>query len=87
MLMILPFCKPKFFLELWTEIKSQTPLRVRAAACSSLPDLKAAKLNADTIFDKLIDKYAKVVSRSEDMIVQQVCREVEGGLKAHFALA
>jgi len=77
-----------FFLELWTEINRRASLRARAEANSSLPDPKLSdesEAPQDTIFEELVGQYRKLVSRAEDIIVQQVCGEIEGGLKAHFA--
>lgn len=37
------------------------------------------------MFDVLIKQYGDVVSRSEDMIVKQICAEVETELKPYFA--
>ena len=39
----------------------------------------------DTIFEELVHQYAKLSNRAEDMIVQQVCGEIEGGLRTHFS--
>ena len=41
----------------------------------------------NTLFEELISQYRKVVSRAEDMIVQQMCGEVESALKVHFSTA
>ncbi|KAJ7102352.1 TIP-1 family-domain-containing protein [Mycena belliarum] len=76
-----------FFLELWTEINHRASLRSQALAASALPDPRAvgSATPQETVFEELIAQYQKLVHRAEDMIVQQVCGEVEGGLKAHFA--
>ncbi|KAJ6574637.1 TIP-1 family-domain-containing protein [Mycena capillaripes] len=76
-----------FFLELWTEINRRASLRSQALAASSLPDLRAVGSAApqETVFEELVTQYRVLVHRAEEMIVQQVCGEVEGGLKAHFA--
>ncbi|KAJ7693622.1 TIP-1 family-domain-containing protein [Mycena rosella] len=76
-----------FFLELWTEINHRASLRSQALAASSLPDPRAvgSAVPQETVFEELVAQYEKLVHRAEDMIVQQVCGEVEGGLKAHFA--
>jgi len=42
-------------------------------------------LYCGTFFDALISRYEKLANRAEDMIVQQVCGEVERALKVHFA--
>ncbi|KAJ6501627.1 TIP-1 family-domain-containing protein [Mycena vitilis] len=76
-----------FFLELWTEINRRASLRSQALAASSLPDPRSGGSTApqETVFEELVGQYRLLVNRAEDMIVQQVCGEVEGGLKAHFA--
>ncbi|KAF7340034.1 hypothetical protein MVEN_01921300 [Mycena venus] len=76
-----------FFLELWTEINRRASLRSQALAASSLPDPRAAgsAVPQETVFEELVTQYRILVQRAEDMIVAQVCGEVEGGLKAHFA--
>ncbi|KAF7978890.1 hypothetical protein HWV62_44393 [Athelia sp. TMB] len=76
-----------FFLELWTEINQRASLRARAQAESSLPDPSPIEEEApeSTIFEELVLQYAKLAVRAEDIIVQQVCGEVEQGLKAHFS--
>jgi hypothetical protein len=77
----------QFFLELWTEINRRASLRSQALAASSLPDPRAAgsAVPQETVFEELVTQYRVLVHRAEDMIVAQVCGEVEGGLKAHFA--
>ncbi|KAJ7139717.1 TIP-1 family-domain-containing protein [Mycena epipterygia] len=76
-----------FFLELWTEINHRASLRSQALAASSLPDPRAvgSAVPQETVFEELVAQYETLVHRAEDMIVQQVCGEVEGGLKAHFS--
>jgi hypothetical protein len=78
----------QFFLELWAEINRQASLRAIAEASPLLPHTKASQADPpeSTIFEELIRQYEKLLSRSEDMIVQQVCKEIEGGLKLHFAM-
>ncbi|KAJ7275473.1 TIP-1 family-domain-containing protein [Mycena haematopus] len=75
-----------FFLELWTEINRRASLRSQALAASSLPDPRApgSAVPQETVFEELVTQYRGLVHRAEDMIVAQVCGEVEGGLKAHF---
>ncbi|KAJ7042676.1 TIP-1 family-domain-containing protein [Mycena alexandri] len=76
-----------FFLELWTEINRRASLRSQALAAASLPDPRAggSAVPQETVFEELVTQYRILVHRAEDMIVQQVCGEVEGGLKAHFS--
>jgi len=75
-----------FFLELWAEINRRASLRSRVQAENALPDPKGAEDEAPegTIFEELVTQYSKLAERAEDMIVQTVCSEVEGGLRAHF---
>ena len=77
----------QFFLELWTEINLKASLRARAETHPSLPNLNGSSSDAidGTIFEELVRQYDKLVTRTQDMIVQQVCTEVEVAWKAHFA--
>jgi hypothetical protein len=74
-------------LELWTEINLKASLRARAETHPSLPNLNNSSSDPPdgTIFEELVQQYEKLVTRTEDMIVQQVCTEVEIAWKAHFA--
>ncbi|KAH9050479.1 TIP-1 family-domain-containing protein [Lactarius hengduanensis] len=76
-----------FFLELWTEINLKASLRARAEMHPSLPDPKNSSQDAidGTIFEELVQQYEQLVTRTEDIIVQQVCTEVEAAWKVHFA--
>lgn len=75
-----------FFLELWTEINKRASLRSRAEASGSLPDTFTSEESPEeTIFQELIDKFSVLCKRTEDMVVQQVCGEVERGLRAHLS--
>jgi hypothetical protein len=78
----------QFFLELWSEINRQRSLRNMVEGNPLFPRLKSDVANAhlpdDSIFEELISRFEKLVTRSEDMIVHQVCREIEGGLQPHF---
>lgn len=73
-----------FFLDLWTQMNSDPALQ--AEKSSLLPKVAFDKDTAptNTVFDNLISRYTKAIVRAEDMIVQQVCVEVEGHLKAHL---
>jgi hypothetical protein len=81
----------QFFLELWTEINLKASLRARAETHPSLPVLNNSSSSSPsdavdgTIFEELVQQYEKLVTRTEDMIVQQVCTEVEAAWKTHFA--
>jgi RAD50-interacting protein 1 len=77
----------QFFLELWTEINHKASLRARAEAHPSLPDPNKPSSDAldGTLFEELVHQYEKLVTRTEDMIVQQICTEVEASWKIHFA--
>jgi len=75
-----------FFVELWTEINQRASLRARAEIHVSLPDPKLVEgAPEDTIFEELVQQYTKLSRRAEDMIVHQVCGEIEGGLRTHFS--
>ncbi|KAH7927393.1 hypothetical protein BV22DRAFT_1085155 [Leucogyrophana mollusca] len=75
-----------FFLELWAEINRRASLRARVEVHRSLPDTNEGEDTLEgTIFEELVTQYAKLVSRAEDMLVSQVCGEVEALLKPHFA--
>ncbi|KAK0465211.1 TIP-1 family-domain-containing protein [Desarmillaria tabescens] len=77
-----------FFLELWIEIKKRASLRARAQADPLLPDPKVEEdqLGQETIFGELITHYRMLSVRAQDMIVQQVCAEVEGNLRPHLTI-
>ncbi|KAJ7596730.1 TIP-1 family-domain-containing protein [Mycena floridula] len=75
-----------FFLELWTEVNQKAALRARAKATPSLPNPKGEDATVeDTIFGELISQYKKLASRAEDIMLQQVCGEVESSLKSHLS--
>ncbi|KAI0274887.1 TIP-1 family-domain-containing protein [Gloeopeniophorella convolvens] len=75
-----------FFLELWTEINHKASLRARAETHPSLPDPIGSSEDVPdgTIFEELVQQYDKLITRAEDMIVQQVYAEVETAWKTHF---
>lgn len=75
-----------FFLELWTEINMRASLRARVQGNPLLPDpeVEESPLGHETIFEELINHYRKLSVRAQDMIVQQVCAEVEGSLRPHL---
>jgi hypothetical protein len=74
-------------LELWTEINLKASLRARAETHPSLPGLNSSSSDAvdGTIFEELVQQYEKLMTRTEDLIVQQICTEVEAAWKIHFA--
>ena len=79
----------QFFVELWTAVNQNpnvpdhtTPTQ---PALSQGPESDKEDLSCGTFFDALISHYEKLVNRAEDMIVHQVCGEVERALKVHFA--
>ncbi|KAA1468489.1 hypothetical protein DENSPDRAFT_833787 [Dentipellis sp. KUC8613] len=76
-----------FFLELWTEINHRASLRARAETNHLLPDPRDSTEDTPdgTIFEELVTQYGKLVTRAEEMIVQQVCGEVESHLRPHLA--
>lgn len=77
----------QFFLELWSDIHRDPALR-RYAETKPLfpqPGPEDTEVPSDTIFEVFINKYTTIVIRAEDMIVQQVCSEIEARLKNHFS--
>lgn len=84
---------PQFFLELWQDILRDPLLRKQAEGCPLLPKIPPEGPSTgtpntvvahETVFDEMISRYQKVISRAEDMSVQQVCGEIEAGLRTHF---
>ncbi|KAF8225806.1 hypothetical protein L208DRAFT_1425343 [Tricholoma matsutake] len=77
-----------FFLELWAQITQDPFLRARAVDNPLLPNPTTQKgeLPRNTLFEELISQYRNIVRRAEDMIMQQLCGEVESALKAHFSM-
>ena len=65
-----------------TNLLDHTPTH---PALSQGPQSDTQDLSCGTFFDALISRYEKLVNRAEDMIVYQVCGEVERALKVHFA--
>ncbi len=76
----------KFFLDLWTQMNSDATLQGQVEKCPLLPQLvvKAEDVPTSTVFEEMISRYTKVVVRAEDMIVQQICGEVESNFRAHL---
>ena len=64
-----------------TDLLDHTPTH---PALSQGPDSDKEDLTG-TFFDALISRYEKLANRAEDMIVHQVCGEVERALKVYFA--
>ncbi|TFK76768.1 hypothetical protein BDN72DRAFT_806866 [Pluteus cervinus] len=75
-----------FFLELWTEISVSPSLRSQVEGNPLLPTPTSLEgdIPQNTLFERLAAEYQHLVHRSEDLIVQQVCGEVEAGFKAHM---
>ena len=75
-------------MELWTEIASDSSLRVRADEDELIPTpppVRGAKgPDGGSVFDKLIEDYRALAERAEDMVFQHVCGEIEMELRAHF---
>jgi hypothetical protein len=71
----------QFFLQLWADFGTDNNLRNWAEKSPLLPRLP--NLDASTVFSEMLARYHQVSVRAEGMIVQLVCREVEGGLRAH----
>jgi succinylglutamate desuccinylase len=78
----------QFFLELWSDIHHNQALRELAQANLFFPKLGPENVDVlhDTIFEVFINKYTALIIRAENMIVQQICNEIESRLKAHFNL-
>lgn len=76
------------FLELWTEINRQEPLRNSAKLNPLLPavEYRPTDVPEGTIYDELVAQYRRLSARAEDMIAQQVYGEVEGGLRPHWGM-
>ncbi|KAF9065415.1 TIP-1 family-domain-containing protein [Rhodocollybia butyracea] len=74
-----------FFLELWTEINQRPALRALARANSAMLSSDGDNESQDTIFQVIVDRYRKLGRRCEDIIVQQICAEIESSLKAHLS--
>jgi hypothetical protein len=77
---------PKRFLQLWTDFHSDPILRNWANNTPLLPSCSSPDDPArETIFYKLMTLYHDIASRSQDMIVQLICTEVETGMRAYHA--
>jgi hypothetical protein len=79
--------RQQFFLELWTEIATDSGLRVRADEDKLMPippPIRSGGSDGGSIFDKLVEDYGALAERAEDMVFQHVCGEVEMELRAHF---
>lgn len=48
------------------------------------PVAEAKEISTSTVFDEMISRYTKIIVRSEDMIVQQICGEIESNFRAHL---
>ena len=59
---------------------------MRAETNPLLPSPKSSGADAPegTIFEVLVRQYGSLITRAEEMIVQLICGEVEGHLKAYF---
>ncbi|KAF7784590.1 hypothetical protein Agabi119p4_755 [Agaricus bisporus var. burnettii] len=77
-----------FFLELWSDIHHIPSLRERVSVNPLLPNPGPEDTDVpnETIFEVFINKYTTLIIRAENMIVQQICNEIESRLKAHFNL-
>jgi hypothetical protein len=78
-----------FFLQLWSDFGRDNNLRNWAERSSLLPSLSNLDASSpnETVFTEMLARYHQVSVRSEDMIVQLVCSEVESGLRAHRTAA
>lgn len=77
----------QFFLHLWEEFNTDPTLHEWAAHSPFLPHLADSDASAlhETVFSEMGAQYHALTTRAEDMLVQLVCSEVEGGLRAHRA--
>lgn len=79
---------PQFFLELWQDIITNPTIRARADENKLMPTppppRRGSESNTGSIFDGLIEDYAALAERAEDMVLQHVCGEIEMELRAHF---
>ncbi|TFK30758.1 RINT-1 family protein [Coprinopsis marcescibilis] len=77
-----------FFLELWQDILRDPLARENASQSQLLPKPSWGNTGGqavhDTIFDEIRTKYQTIIGRAEDMIVQQVCGEIEAELRPHI---
>ncbi|TFK36815.1 TIP-1 family-domain-containing protein [Crucibulum laeve] len=76
-----------FFLELWADMNQNPLLRTRIKENALLPSpiaVDATDVPQETVFEEVISRYQKLIVRAEDMIVQQVCGEVESVLRTHY---
>ena len=76
----------KFFLDLWAQMNSDPTLQGQVEKSSLLPRpvAEAKEISTSTVFDEMISRYTKIIVRSEDMIVQQICGEIESNFRAHL---
>ncbi|THU91630.1 RINT-1 family protein [Dendrothele bispora CBS 962.96] len=73
-----------FFVELWNAISDQSDLRAMIQDKLASP-VSIAEVTQSTVFKDQVEKYQQMGRRAEDIIVQQVCVEVEAGLKLHLS--
>jgi len=76
------------FLELWQDILREPLLREQAQLCTLLPRIGTPRADGEVgnemIFGEMLLRYSAIITRAEDMMVQQVCGEIEAGLRPHF---
>jgi hypothetical protein len=75
-------------LELWQDIIRDPELKKQAEACALLPKATSSSAHTEaareTVFEEMMSRYQKITTRAEDMTVQQICGEIEAGLRTHF---
>ncbi|KAF8898463.1 TIP-1 family-domain-containing protein [Infundibulicybe gibba] len=78
-----------FFLELWMDVHKHFDLRAQFEANKWLPNpaTETADTPHNTIFEVLLVQFRSLAEHAEDMMVQQVCGEVESGIKIHLTTA
>ncbi|KAF9523602.1 TIP-1 family-domain-containing protein [Crepidotus variabilis] len=74
-----------FFVQLWADFYSDLTLRNWAKKTPLLPNPSDSdgSVPNETIFKELVAIYRETATRSQDMILQLVCNEVEQDLRAH----
>ncbi|KAF8649759.1 hypothetical protein AX16_005526 [Volvariella volvacea WC 439] len=77
------------FLELWTEVNRTDLFRKKIEGNALVPALTRSSETppSDMLFDSLLAQYQQLIRRSEEIIVHQVCAELEGVIKAHLNAA
>ena len=70
-------------MELWQQICEKSSLKSKVEHVDALPNPDEAR-DEGTIFDELIAQYNSLAERAENMLIKQICGEVEADLKNHL---